>query len=199
MEACAKGRRRPEEEALELERERLEKMPEPEVEGDSRSSADSVLTDRVPSRIRDPECTPEHTAIFLDLDILQELRQTRWDPPLVRQTRQDPHTPCHQVRLIAWGAVHRHMRRPGQGRIPPRHGRVMQEPQQPGLTARQQLAHHGKGIPELAIAEGLRARLASARCRSRRRRQCDPLRDTTAKAPVHHRMTRGLILQGSRL
>ena len=107
----------------------------------------------------------------------------------------------------------------GVRRSLPRPGKAMPEQQQPGRT---ELQAPGKGFtahrelqqeqrrpgttaimeppPEAkATAVGPRALLALAQRRSQRRRRRDPLRDTTAKAPVHHRMTCGLILVGIHL
>ena len=69
-----------------------------------------------------------------------------------------------------------------------------QERRRPGSTPITEL------LPEArATSVGPRALLDSAQRRSQRRRRRDPLRDTTAKAPVHHRITCGLILVEFRL
>ena len=69
-----------------------------------------------------------------------------------------------------------------------------QERRRPGSTPITELLPEAK-----AASVGPRALLDTAQRRSQRRRRRELRRAMTAKAPVHHRMTRGLILMEPRL
>ena len=128
----------------------------------------------------------------------EELHQTRWDPAVLHQTRWDPHTPCQEAQLIAWGAA---LRRHRPGKATPEQ---LRQDRTELLELGKELRAYREPTKELllearAMAAGPRALLDSAQHRRQRRRRRGLLRDTTAKAPVHHRITCGLILVESRL